>query len=150
MTPSADTSRDVAYALRLAVDAHMGQYDKAGEPYIFHVVRVWRAVASDSRLRKVYEVVALLHDVLEDTSYPRENLLASFGHEAYEAVCAMTKVAGEDYEAYLARVVANPIARYVKRFDVADNYGRLGGIADAATRERLEKKYWRAMEVLRS
>jgi (p)ppGpp synthase/HD superfamily hydrolase len=96
-------------------------------------------------LGEQYEIVALLHDSLEDcedrTLISFEIIAARFGQEIAEAVCAITHRPDEDYhESYLPRVMANPIASEVKRADVAHNHGRLH-LLDAQTSARLRAKY---------
>jgi (p)ppGpp synthase/HD superfamily hydrolase len=132
------------HAFGLAFRAHAGQVDKLGEPYIAHVVRVAAAVNGFER-----QCTALLHDIVEDTQVTLSDLAASFPSEIVDAVDAITKRPSEDYEAYLARVAANPVALDVKRADMADNSAprRLAGLAEA-DRRRLEEKYDKATSIL--
>ena len=132
----------VSEALRLAQAAHRGQRDKLGVDYLEHVKAVARAV---SPLGETCEIVGLLHDSVEDCDdrsiVSFEIIAAKFGEKVAEAVRAMTKQPGEDYESsYLPRVMANPIAAMIKRADVAHNYGRLH-LLDPQTRDRLNVKY---------
>ncbi|WP_261331571.1 HD domain-containing protein [Maritalea mobilis] len=131
-------------AFELAFHAHAGQVDKAGNPYITHLVRV-SASLSDRDAR----VVALLHDVLEDTATTAEDLAAKFPPDICAAVEAITKRPGEGYDTYLARVAANPISREVKLADMADNAdpARLAAL-DPAERARLTEKYATARTLL--
>lgn len=103
-------------AIMLAVDAHCGQTDKGGSPYILHPLRVMLAMKSDDE-----RIVAMLHDVVEDSDYTLEAVAYDFGPRVTEAVDALTKRKGERYDAYLARVSANPLAKSVKLADLADN-----------------------------
>lgn len=147
MTPCSSTEADnVAEHLRegalaLAEAAHAGQVDKLGVPYIEHVRIVARNVA---HLGPIYEIVALLHDSLEDCEDPaiisRDILTERFGAEIAEAVDAMTKRPGEAYEAYLERVASNPVALEVKKADIAHNRSRLHRL-DPKMRSRLTQKY---------
>jgi (p)ppGpp synthase/HD superfamily hydrolase len=105
-------------ALKFIVKAHAGQKRRNGNPYIIHPIRVSQEVKSD-----VEKVVALLHDVLEDTKTDYATILATFGPEAAGAVEALTHRKDEPYMDYLARVKANPIALTVKIADIADNLG---------------------------
>jgi (p)ppGpp synthase/HD superfamily hydrolase len=131
-------------ALDLAVSAHKGQVDKAGAPYIWHVVRV--ALAQPDELRTV---VALLHDVVEDTDIKLLEIHSRFGREVADAVHAITKRSGESLAAYLERVRANATARAVKLADIADNSDpiRLGTLPEA-DRRRLQRKYEDALHAL--
>ena len=127
----------ISKALDLAMRAHAGQVDKAGQPYINHVLRV--ALAQTDPLRTV---VALLHDVVEDTDVTLNDIVASFGHDVADAVFAITKKGGERYGDYIQRVRTNIVARDVKIADVLDNSGpaRLAVLPEAV-QKRLRRKY---------
>jgi (p)ppGpp synthase/HD superfamily hydrolase len=127
----------VGEAFELALAAHAGQTDKAGAPYIAHVVRVTAGVASDKA-----RVVALLHDVVEDTEVTLQAVEARFGPDIAAAVDALTRREGEAPEAYYTRVRASPLAREVKLADIADNADprRLALLPDT-DRDRLTRKY---------
>jgi len=104
-------------AVALAAAAHGEQVDRAGAPYIFHPLRVARRL--DDELDRV---VAVLHDVLEDTDVSAHDLLAAgVPQEAVVAVVALSHNPHEPRVDYLARVGANPRAVRVKRADMADN-----------------------------
>lgn len=112
-------------ALKIAMEAHIGQTDKGGHPYIFHPIRV--ALNCNSEAEKI---TALLHDVVEDTPITLEDLKAEgFDDSIIEAVKCLTKTRGEDYQDFIKRVAKNPIARQVKIQDLRDNMdvSRLGG-----------------------
>lgn len=123
-------------AREIAIKAHQGQLDKADQPYITHPEFVASQVTGDET-----KAVAWLHDVVEDTSVTFNDLRAAGLSEAVIAgVDAITKRENEDYETYLERVAANPLARAVKLADLTHNMdtSRLKEITDK-TRERLEK-----------
>lgn len=133
-------------AIQIALEAHAGQTDKNGGPYILHPLAVMGAMDSP-----VDKIVAVLHDVVEDTDVQLDYLAAEFSSDVVEAVDALTKRKGsltgrscrdETLEAYIARVRQNPIALRVKRADVAHNLSpsRIAclGSKDAV---RLAKKY---------
>ena len=114
---SSQSSFGVADALRIATEAHRGQADKAGQPYIGHVVRVMGRVDTD-----VEKMAAALHDVVEDTDATPESLLGQgVPEDVIDAVLALTKRDGETYTDFVLRVGAHPIARQVKIADLADN-----------------------------
>mgnify|MGYP001473011132 CR=1 FL=1 len=138
--------RHLERAFGLAFQAHAGQVDKLGEPYIAHVVRVAAAVSGFER-----QCTALLHDIVEDTQVTLSDLAALFPSEVVEAVDAITKRPSEGYEAYLARVGANQVALDVKLADMADNNAprRLAGLAEP-DRRRLKEKYDKAASILSS
>lgn len=125
-------------AERIAREAHAGQVDKTGHPYIEHPQRIAARVAGD----EVLESIAWLHDVVEDTSVTLAELQALFPLEVTEGVDAITKRPGESRLEYYARVRRNPHARKVKDLDIDDNTdpARTAQL-DQATRERLAVKY---------
>ena len=133
-------------AERIATEAHAGQTDKAGVPYITHPRRVASRLAGDD----LAQATAWLHDVLEDTSTTSADLV-SFGipSEVVSALEAVTKGLDELPEDYYARVRANPLALKVKLADIADNSdpARLGDLP-AETAIRLREKYAHAIEAL--
>lgn len=104
-------------AIEIAAHAHAGQYDKAGQPYILHPLRLMFSVeGADER------IVAVLHDVVEDTAVTFFDLeAAAFSKVVVEAVRALTKVPGETRLDAAQRAAKNPIARTVKLADVSDN-----------------------------
>jgi (p)ppGpp synthase/HD superfamily hydrolase len=108
-------------AIRVAVDAHAGQLDKAGKSYILHPLRVMMTVESPSldSARKV----AVLHDVVEDSKWTLESLDAKFGltTEEQAALQLLTHGEHEDYDAYVERLASHSLARAVKIADLRDN-----------------------------
>lgn len=137
-------------AIRFAVDAHDGQLDKAGMPYILHPLRVGAAL---HEFPEPYVIAGILHDVLEDTDYTAADLIAyGASVDVVEAVLAVTKsrteVAWDAYRVALDRATADPIGGWVKASDVADNYARLGSVADPLERTRLTVKYEQAIPYL--
>jgi hypothetical protein len=132
-------------AVAIATAAHDGQVDKSGRPYIGHPLRVMAAVTGEHE-----RMVAVLHDVVEDTAVTAADLLArGCPPEVVDAVVALSHRPGEPQEDYLRRVAANPLAVTVKRADIGDNLSpaRLARL-DAATRDRLKAKYARALGLL--
>ena len=131
-------------ALAFAREKHRGQTDKAGMPYIDHPIRVAEHCASPEA-----KVVALLHDVIEDTDTTADSLrMEGFPDAIVEAVLAVTRRKGESYEDYIRRAVLNPIGREVKKADLEDNMDvrRLNELTDHDI-ERL-RKYHRAWRFL--
>jgi len=131
-------------AIEIAAKAHAGQVDKAGQPYVLHPLRMMLAVSTlEARM------VAVLHDVVEDTDVTLEQLQAEgFPASVLEAVEALTKRDGEDYEGFIRRVAPNPVAREVKLADLRDN-SDLSRIAEPTERDRARiEKYRRAIEYL--
>jgi (p)ppGpp synthase/HD superfamily hydrolase len=134
-------------ALILAAEAHRGQTDKLGEAYVRHVVRVAERLDSDEA-----RIVALLHDVLEDTTVTADLLRArGVPDGVVEHVVALTRRDGEAYEAYVDRIAGNDLARAVKLADLADNLERLPAWANVVAEDEvrtLRERYEKAREAL--
>ena len=109
-------STDVEAARLLATQAHSGQTDKAGLPYITHPERVAGRLEDPAA-----QVVGWLHDTVEDTTLTLAEIEVQFGPETATAVDAISRRDGETWNDYLDRVAANPIARAVKISDLIDN-----------------------------
>ncbi len=109
-------SQDVEAAKALAKQAHQGQSDKAGAPYIGHPSRVAGRLGCPEA-----QVVAWLHDTVEDTPVTLRDIEFRFGPDTAAAVDALTRRSGEDWDDYLARVKDHPLARQVKISDLVDN-----------------------------
>ncbi|MBR9853048.1 MAG: bifunctional (p)ppGpp synthetase/guanosine-3',5'-bis(diphosphate) 3'-pyrophosphohydrolase [Algicola sp.] len=80
-------------AFDVAVDAHKDQRRKSGEAYIFHPIAVAKIVASEIGLDAVSIASALLHDVVEDTSYTLDDIERMFGETVARIVDGLTKIA---------------------------------------------------------
>jgi hypothetical protein len=104
-------------ALQIAARAHEGQRDKEGLPYILHPLRVLAAVAGEAA-----QIVAVLHDVVEDTAVTADDLRAAgFAPAVVAAVERVTHRKGEPYADYVVGCKGDDIARRVKLADLADN-----------------------------
>jgi (p)ppGpp synthase/HD superfamily hydrolase len=103
-------------AFIIALIAHWGQKDKGGHPYFFHPFRVSQGVKS---LR--VKVVALLHDVLEDSEKFNFSDFYFLDEEQKEAIKLLTHNKSVDYFDYIQEVKKNMIAREVKLADLNDN-----------------------------
>ncbi|OFA09049.1 HD domain-containing protein [Duganella phyllosphaerae] len=134
----------VERAIAIAEQQHAGQVDKAGRPYIAHPLRVMKAMSNDAE-----RIVAILHDVIEDTDLTL-NQLAAEGFPGYvlEALDSVTRRAGETYEAFVARAAKNPIGRRVKYADLQDNADLARIAAPTAADLARTEKYHRAMAQL--
>lgn len=130
----------------IATAAHSGQSDKAGTPYIDHP-RAVAALVSEPTWQD--EVVAWLHDVVEDTPITLDAIAETFGAEIAADVDALTHRTGEPRDAYYDRVKVRPRALKVKLADIAHNTSpeRLDQLAPEV-RERLRAKYAHALDVL--
>lgn len=130
-------------AKAVATYAHSGQTDKAGKPYILHPLAVAEKMSTEEQ-----KVVALLHDVLEDTFVNEDTIRNLFGDIIADAVIAITKRPGETYEDFVRRVATNPISKAVKLADLEHNMdlSRLDSVSEKDL-ERV-RKYERAKEFL--
>lgn len=108
-------------AFDIAFIAFEGKVDKAGKPYISHLMRVANGVLGNSLIRESLTVIGLLHDLLEDTDWTEEDLRKEFPDYIVDAVVALTKVDGISYDDYIDGVMANELATYVKLSDLKDN-----------------------------
>jgi (p)ppGpp synthase/HD superfamily hydrolase len=138
-------------AILIAVQAHAGQADKQGVPYILHAVRVG---ASLWQFGEEAVIAGILHDVVEDTAMTLDDLEELGASEAViKAVESVTKTESEStleaYEASIRRAMKDPIGLLVKASDVSDNASRLDTIADEELKARLTAKYEMAVAVLR-
>lgn len=107
----------IEQAIAFAATKHMGQVDKANAPYILHPLRVMMNVSTIQQ-----KIVAVLHDVLEDTNTTVDELYElGCDNEIVEAILALTKLKGESRTEAAKRTLQNPIARVVKIADITDN-----------------------------
>lgn len=135
----------LARAIAIAEQAHAGQKDKAGQPYIGHPMRVMESVGTDDE-----RIVAVLHDVVEDSDWTLDMLLKEgFTPAIVDAVEALTKRPAEDYEKeFIPRTGLNPLARRVKLADLADNLARTRLLESSPENRRRAEKYRRATAYL--
>ena len=137
---------ELQLANNLAQHFHSGQ--KYGEyDYFEYHLRGVVELLSEVSLSPIEEdtiVIALLHDILEDTSCTYETLENVFGFTVADSVSILTKVEGEPIDQYLFGVCSNPIARVVKFADSLFNYKECVKCGDLKRAE----KYKRNLEVL--
>jgi hypothetical protein len=108
-------------AIGEAYRAHLGQLDKAGDPFIGHPLRVMAGLAADGAPENMV-IAAALHDVLEDTPTTRGELAAKgIPDEALDLVEVLTRRSDEDYVTYIMRVAMDRGARRIKQWDIRDN-----------------------------
>lgn len=104
-------------AIALAIKAHYGQVDKAGNPYILHVLRVMLALDTETEM-----IAGVLHDVVEDSGYSLSDLKKTgFPDEIITTLDCLTKRDSENYKDYIERIKPNPVAMRVKLADLEDN-----------------------------
>jgi (p)ppGpp synthase/HD superfamily hydrolase len=141
---SPELGQQLAKAIRIAAVAHEGQVDKAGQPYILHVLRVMFGCTTPEA-----QIAAALHDVVEDTAWTLDDLRAEgFGATVVAIVDALTRREGEEYFAFARRAAATPLSREVKRSDLLDNMDvrRLAQPAEQDW-ERI-KRYRKALDII--
>lgn len=123
-------------AVAIAAAAHEGQRDKAGAAYILHPIRMMMVASTDDE-----RIVAMLHDVVEDSEWTLAGLRAEgFPEHILAGIEAITRRENETYDEYIRRVAQNPIALRVKILDIEDNMSvsRLTDITDGDV-ERLRR-----------
>lgn len=123
-------------AIIFATEAHRGQVDRAGNPYILHPLRLMCSQQSDTE-----RIIAVLHDVVEDTNYTLDDLRKmGYEQEIVEAVDCLTRRDDETYEAFIQRIKPNHLARRVKLADLMDNMDiRRAGLLQEKDLERLQR-----------
>lgn len=134
----------VKKALKLCFEAHKEQTDKGGIPYVFHPFHIAETMPNEESV-----LVALLHDVVEDTDYTLEDLRdEGFPPNVVEAVALLTHDKAVPYLEYIKAIKYNPLARRVKLADLRHN-STLSRI-DAADKKAMERiqKYAQAMRIL--
>jgi (p)ppGpp synthase/HD superfamily hydrolase len=120
-------------AIEIAVEAHKGQTDKAGAPYVLHPLRVMLSLKTEAE-----RIVGVLHDVVEDCQEWSFDRLRAEGYslEIIEALRSVTKTEAEEaaikaagdeeakylaYWSFVSRAIQDPIGRQVKMADLKDN-----------------------------
>ena len=120
----------LADAILIAATFHSNQFDKGGNPYILHPMKVMHYTRSEDT---EVMIIAVLHDVVEDTDVTLEDLrMAGFSWRVIEGVDGVTKRDGETKEESLQRVMRNHDSVIVKMADLRHNSDirRLKGITE--------------------
>ena len=131
-------------ALKLCFEAHKEQKDKSGMPYVFHPFHLAEQMKTEETT-----IVALLHDLVEDTNYSIEDLVnMGFDKVVTDAIALMTHADDVDYMDYVSKMKENPIAKTVKLADLKHNSDltRLDVIDENALIRR--EKYLKAIKLL--
>jgi guanosine-3',5'-bis(diphosphate) 3'-pyrophosphohydrolase len=130
-------------AIQIAAEAHAGQVDKAGQPYILHPLRVMLRVQGENE-----RIAAVLHDVVEDSSFTLEQLASEgFPAEVIQALAALTKQPGESRLAAAQRASENAIALCVKLADNTDNMD-LSRIPHPSEKDKARLEEYKAVRAL--
>lgn len=112
-----NTMTHLESAIIIATNAHMGQFDKAGAPYILHPLRVMMRMPTIEG-----KIVAVCHDLIEDTSITLRDLVyEGFTDQVVCAIDSMSKCENEPYNDYLDRVISDKLASECKLEDMRDN-----------------------------
>lgn len=131
-------------ALKLSFEAHKNQIDKSGMPYVYHPFHL-----AEQMIDEDTTIVALLHDVVEDTDYSLDDLSSiGFSDEIIDAISLMTHDKNIPYMDYVAQIAKNPVAKAVKLADLRHNSDltRLDAVTDKYLK-RMEK-YKKAIALL--
>ena len=131
-------------ALKLCFAAHKDQQDKSGMPYVFHPFHLAEQMQTEETT-----IVALLHDVVEDTDYTLEDLAAmGFDPVVIEALTLLTHDENVPYMEYVRTIKDNPVAKAVKLADLQHNsdLSRLDTVDEKALARR--EKYLKALALL--
>ena len=118
----------IGRAIEIAVEAHKGQKDKAGMPYVLHPLRLMFKMESNNE-----KIAALLHDVVEDSDWTLDDLKKEgFNSDVIEAVSLLTRDEKDSYDEFIQKAVSNPISKNVKIADINDNLdlNRIDKISD--------------------
>ncbi|MDP9698342.1 MULTISPECIES: HD domain-containing protein [Paenibacillus] len=108
---------DIESAISLALQAHKGQLDKGGQPYILHPLAVMNRVESMEE-----KIVAVLHDAIEDSEVTIEELRGlGFSEEILTAIQLLTRSTEDSYEEFIEKTTTNRTARNVKIADIKEN-----------------------------
>ncbi len=111
-------------------NAHAGQYDKGGQPYILHPLKVMHYLKTDD---EELHCIALGHDVVEDTATTFKDLRdIGMTERIIEGIRALTKMPGETLDEYKTKVFASRDAMLVKLCDLRHNSDirRLKGVSE--------------------
>lgn len=131
-------------ALKLCFEAHKEQIDKSGMPYVFHPFHLAEQMTDENTT-----IVALLHDVIEDTEYTLDDLKnMGFSDDVLAAIALMTHADDVPYMDYVKAIKSNEIAKAVKLADLRHNsdMSRLDNITPYD--EQRAEKYRKAIELL--
>ena len=130
-------------AMIIAYKAHNGQFDKSGVPYIFHPIHLAEQMNTEEEC-----IVALIHDVVEDTDMTFEELEKEFSKTVIDALKLLTHDKSVEYLEYVKKIRNNPIARNVKLADLNHNSDKTRLLS--ITEKDIERynKYQKAIKIL--
>ena len=136
-------TKNTRKAMKIAYDAHHGQLDKSGVPYVYHPIHLAEQMKTEEEC-----IVALLHDVVEDTDITFEQLANEFSDTIIQALKLLTHDDSVDYMDYVRKLKHNAIARNVKLADLHHN-SDVTRLDEMSEKDKLRnKKYSEAMRIL--
>jgi len=136
-------TKNTRKAMKIAYDAHHGQLDKSGVPYVYHPIHLAEQMQTEEEC-----IVALLHDVVEDTNITFEQLEKEFSETVIQALRLLTHDDSVDYMDYVRNLKDNPIAKNVKLADLHHN-SDVTRLDEISEKDKLRnKKYSEAIKIL--
>lgn len=132
-------------AMQIAFNAHKDQLDKSDVPYIFHPMYLAEQMDTEEEC-----IVALLHDVVEDSDMTFEQLEKEFSANVISVLKLLTHDKAVDYMDYVKEIKKNPIATKVKIADLTHNsdLSRLNVITEKDLKRK--EKYQKALDLLKN
>ena len=130
-------------AMIIAYEAHKNQVDKSGVPYIYHPIHVAEQMDTENEC-----IIALLHDVVEDTNVTFKQLEEVFSKEIIDILKLLTREENIEYDEYIKRIKNNSIACKVKIADLTHNLEktRLDFVTEVDVKRN--EKYKKALQIL--
>ena len=136
-------TKNTRKAMKIAYDAHHGQLDKSGVPYVYHPIHLAEQMQTEEEC-----IVALLHDVVEDTNITFEQLEKEFSTNVIQALRLLTHDKSVDYMDYVRKIKDNPIAKNVKLADLHHN-SDVTRLDEMSEKDKLRReKYSEAIRIL--
>lgn len=130
-------------AMIIAYEAHKNQVDKSGVPYIYYPIHVAEQMDTENEC-----IIALLHDVVEDTNVTFKQLEEVFSKEIIDILKLLTREENIEYDEYIKRIKNNSIACKVKIADLTHNLDktRLDFVTEVDVKRN--EKYKKALQIL--
>lgn len=133
---------DYIRAFKFAKEKHKGQFDDEGEPYYYHPIQVANIVSIISKDVEL-QIVALLHDVLEDTDCSYDELKIKFGKNVADLVLELTHEGNKEIGYSFPRLKSKK-AILIKFCDRISNLSRMSGWSEKRQSHYLKKsKFWK-------
>lgn len=133
-------------AMKIAYDAHKDQTDLSGVPYVFHPYHLAEQMDDEKST-----IIALLHDVVEDSRYDFEDLsIFGFSSDIIDTLKLLTRDKTVPYEEYIKNLLSDPYAVKVKTADLIHNSDETRCSNETSKTEELRLRYKAALEYLQS